>query len=82
MTSAAIGEALGISTRTVEAYRYNALRKLGAITPAHLAGLSSDGIVSQLRARISELEAMLAERDEDLARPEAHPDVQPSLPLS
>jgi hypothetical protein len=77
MTSAAIGQALGISIRTVEAHRYSALRKLGASTPAHLAGLLSEGTVGQLRARILQLEAMLAERDEELARLRGHPDEQP-----
>ncbi len=48
LTSSEIGKELGISTRTVDAHRSNAMQKTGALNGAHLVAMYYQGIVRDI----------------------------------
>jgi DNA-binding NarL/FixJ family response regulator len=66
LTSAAIGNQLGLSERTVEAHRQSALKKHGVNSMAELTARNRETEVDALRAKITELEEIIARQEEQL----------------
>jgi DNA-binding CsgD family transcriptional regulator len=63
LTSEQIAHELKISARTVETHRLRISKKTGANTPAHMSTLMSGHLVSELQAKIADLEAELARKN-------------------